>query len=211
MPRTRQDRIAFAVIAVVVLLSLWQVSATVLATAAALWWLLPIAAAVAGLAWAGRGLHRVRAGRARAARLEQLRLPLAQLDVLHPTAFEHAVRDLMIRDGIRARHVGQQGDQAADAIGRDRAGRVFVAQCKHTTVGGKVGVQVMYQVKGTAGPVHGAHVAFVVTNGSFTRDARAWGDRHAVHWVDRRRLQAWAESGASLYEVLQLPSRAIKG
>ncbi|WP_332262401.1 restriction endonuclease [Streptacidiphilus rugosus] len=110
----------------------------------------------------------------------------------------------MIRDGISTRHVGQRGDQAADAIGRDRWGRVYVAQCKHTTVGGRVGSSVMYQIKGTAGPVHGAAFGVLVTNGQVTRDARAWGDLNAVYWLDRERLRLWAEDGLSLQEVLHL-------
>ncbi|AJT70173.1 hypothetical protein T261_8581 [Streptomyces lydicus] len=52
-------------------------------------------------------------------------------------------------------------------------GRI-VLQAKHTNVGGKVGSAVMYQVKGTAGPVHsrGADTAVAVTHGFFTRDAK---------------------------------------
>ncbi|MFJ8210730.1 restriction endonuclease [Streptomyces sp. NPDC096033] len=65
----------------------------------------------------------------------------------------------------------------------------------------------MYEVNGTAGPVHGADHAVVVTNGSFTRDAMAWGDRHGVHWVDRDRLDQWAHEGKALHELLGLPAR----
>lgn len=62
----------------------------------------------------------------------------------------------------------------------------------------------MYAVKGTAGPVHKAAHAVVITNGVFTRDAMAWGERHGVHWVDRDRLQRWARDGAALSELLGL-------
>jgi len=120
--------------------------------------------------------------------------------------FEFALRDLMIRDGCTARQVGRQGDQAADVIAEDpRRGRI-VLQAKHTTVGGKVSSHVMYQVNGTAGPVHGANFAVVVTNGSFTRDAQTWGNKHHVHWIDRDRLRLWAEHGTPLPDLLRLPA-----
>ncbi|MEU5052763.1 restriction endonuclease [Streptomyces sp. NPDC021096] len=155
----------------------------------------------AGVARAARRRAERREG---ARRLQQLRLPLHEVDALSPDRFELAIRDLMIRDGIRARHVGRRGDQAADVIGRAPDGKVIVAQCKHTMFGGRVGSHVMYEVNGTATPVHGADVAVVVTNGGFTRDARLWGDRNGVHWVDRDRLRAWAEEGRTLHQVLGL-------
>jgi restriction system protein len=114
----------------------------------------------------------------------------------------------MIRDGCTARRVGQQGDQAADVIAQHPCQGRIVLQAKHTTVGGKVGSHVMYQVKGTAGPVHGADIGVVVTNGSLTRDAKAWGDKHRLYWVDRERLRQWAEHGTPLNDLLRLPAAA---
>lgn len=179
---------------------------TAAARAAAAWWWLPAilvpAVAVARWYWA------LRTARARAARLAHLRYSLAELDAMDPYRFELAVRDLMIRDGIDARHVGQRGDQAADAIGREMTtGNIVVAQCKHTTVGGKVGSPVMYQIKGTAGPAHKAHHAFVVTNGTLTADARRWGQQHQVGWIDRDRLQGWADRGQRLQQILRWPRK----
>ncbi|WP_030565431.1 restriction endonuclease [Streptomyces aureocirculatus] len=142
------------------------------------------------------------------ARLAALHITLVEFDAMDDRHFEHALRDLLVRDGWSARRVGGSGDQAADVIG-DHAGRGrIVVQAKHTRVGGKVGSSVMYAVKGTAGPAHRADHAVVVTNGSFARDAMAWGDRHAVHWVDRERLRRWAEDGAALHELLDLPARS---
>lgn len=103
--------------------------------------------------------------------------------------FEHALRDLLVRDGWPARRVGG-------------------VQAKHTRAGGKVGSSVMYAVKGAAGPAHKADHAVVVTNGTLTRDAMAWGDRHGVHWVDREKLRRWAENGAALHELLGLSARS---
>ncbi|MFI9588577.1 restriction endonuclease [Streptomyces sp. NPDC052236] len=163
------------------------------------------AAGLAGLVW--RQLQAVRRRRVQAELLAVLRIPLARIDALTDAEFEFALRDLLIRDGWSARRVGQKGDQAADVIGQHvQRGRI-VLQAKHTTVGGKVDSKVMYQVKGTARPVHGADVAVVVTNGGFTRDAKAWGDHHQIHWVDRERLRQWAEDGVPLHDLLRLPVR----
>ncbi|MGP4002880.1 restriction endonuclease [Streptomyces sp. 8N706] len=90
---------------------------------------------------------------------DTLRITLTQFDAMDDQEFEVALRDLLIRDGWSARKVGQPGDQGADVIGQDRQRGRIVVQAKHTKVAGKVGSQVMYQVKGTACPVHGADIA----------------------------------------------------
>ncbi|MEV7006655.1 restriction endonuclease [Streptosporangium sp. NPDC051022] len=156
---------------------------------------------VAITVWARWG---VAALRRRADRLHGVRLTLPTLDVMSHMAFEWAVRDLMVRDGIAARHVGQRGDKAADVIGRDPGGYVIVAQCKHTTTAAKVGARVIYEVNGTAHPVHGADVAVVVTNGSFTRDARRIADDFRIHLIGREELRRWAGGAVSLQGLLGL-------
>ncbi|MFK0115218.1 restriction endonuclease [Streptomyces sp. NPDC090994] len=167
--------------------------------------LLLVVSAGAAVAWR---IRRAVAGRRRdRARLAALRLTLAEVDAMDDRDFEYALRDLLVRDGWPARRVGGGGDQAADVIGDHAVRGRIVVQAKHTRVAGKVGSSVMYAVKGTAGPAHGADHAVVVTNGSFTRDAMAWGDRHGVHWVDRQRLRRWAEDGRALHELLGLPAR----
>ncbi|MFF1872610.1 restriction endonuclease [Kitasatospora herbaricolor] len=174
------------------------------------WPVLALTALTAALAAAAWWLRRRAAARARTRRLATLRLSLPGIDALSDQDFEFVLRDLLVRDGWTARQVGRQGDQAADVIGdHPRLGRIVV-QAKHTTTARKVSSHVMYQVKGTAGPVHHADCAVVVTNGSFTRDARAWGDKHHIHWVDRDRLRAWAEHGIALHDLLHLPARAAR-
>ncbi|MEV4530101.1 restriction endonuclease [Streptosporangium sp. NPDC049304] len=123
---------------------------------------------------------------------------------MNPTDFERATRDLMIRDGIAARHVGQRGDKAADVIGRERGGYVIVVQCKHTTTTAKVGSRVIYEVNGTAAAAHGGDVAVVVTNGSFTRDARQTAADFRIHLLGREELGRWAGGEASLQRLLRL-------
>ncbi|MFI8201593.1 restriction endonuclease [Streptomyces sp. NPDC085937] len=171
------------------------------------WPVLLAFAVLAGALVAWRAAGSIAAGRRTAERLATLCISPAQLDAMDDRAFEEAMRSLLVRDGWRARRVGGRGDQAADVIGEHpRLGRLVI-QAKHTTVGGKVGSRVMYEVKGTAGPVHRARHAIVVTNGTFTRDAMRWGERHEVHWVDRVRLRRWAEDGIALHELLGLTAR----
>ncbi|MFE1546504.1 restriction endonuclease [Streptomyces sp. NPDC058718] len=179
------------------------------------WWpivaVLPVLGCAAGV-W--RAVAATREHAARTRRLSVLRFTLAELDAMDDRQFEFTLRDLLIRDGWSARQVGQQGDQAADVIADHPAYGRLVVQAKHTKVAAKVGSQVMYQVKGTAGPAHRANAAAVVTNGGFTRDAREWGERHAVGWTDRERLRSWAELGVPLHQILRLPAltrRRLRG
>ncbi|MFD9196410.1 restriction endonuclease [Streptomyces phaeochromogenes] len=209
-PRGSGEQAAAAVVACAALWLLARMAMAAWHAATRAWpWLAAFiaAAAVMGM-W--RMLRTARARRVRAQTLARLRLTLAEIDAMDDVAFEFALRDLLIRDGWTAHRVGQQGDQAADVIGQDRQRGRIVLQAKHTKVAGKVGSSVMYQVKGTAGPVHGANIAVVVTNGSFTRDAKAWGERHDVYWVDRDRLRRWAEHGTPLQNLLRLPNRPAR-
>ncbi|MEU9579085.1 restriction endonuclease [Streptomyces chilikensis] len=171
-------------------------------------WPIVLALTVLAGACAAWRVARSTAARRRAAeRLAMLRITLAELDAMDDHAFEEAMKNLLIRDGWQARRVGGRGDQAADVIGdHPHLGRLVV-QAKHTAVGGKVGSRVMYEVKGTSGPVHKADHAVVITNGAFTRDAMKWGDQHKIHWLDRERLRRWAENGTALHELLRLTAR----
>ncbi|MET9779087.1 restriction endonuclease [Streptomyces sp. NPDC006367] len=209
-PRGRRERVAAAIVALAVVTMLAQ-AVTVLWRAVVRGWPFVVAVAMAVLlAVAWWQVRRVRLRQTQAAMVAVLRLSLDRIDSLGDAEFEFVLRDLLIRDGWSARRVGQAGDQAADVIGHHAQRGRIVLQAKHTTVGGKVDSKVMYQVKGTAGPVHKADVAVVVTNGGFTRDAKAWGERHQVHWVDRERLRQWAEDGVPLHTLLRLPARRAR-
>ncbi|MEU2509853.1 restriction endonuclease [Streptomyces sp. NPDC007863] len=205
-PRGTTDILGAAAVVLALTVALAQATAH-LATKAAESWPLPVLAGLAGAAvLAGVRVRDRLRRRADGARTARLRITLPELDAMGDQEFEYALRDLLVRDGWTARKVGGGGDQAADVIGvRPSLGRIVV-QAKHTRVGGKVGSSVMYQVKGTAGPAHGADHAVVVTNGAFTRDAMSWGDRHGVRWVDRDRLHRWAHEGEALHELLGLPA-----
>ncbi|MFJ9106227.1 restriction endonuclease [Streptomyces sp. NPDC102405] len=209
-PRGGKEQAAAAAVACAALWLLAKIATATWQAAVRVWPLLALLAALALGYAAWQFMRAARARKMRAETLARLRITLAQLDAMDDRAFEFALRDLLLRDGWNARQVGRQGDQAADVIGEDRQRGRIVLQAKHTTVAGKVGSSVMYQVKGTAGPVHGADTAVVVTNGSFTRDAKTWGERHQVHWVDRDRLRRWAEHGTPLQDLLRLPNRPAR-
>jgi restriction system protein len=213
MPRIRRpaDRSEWAAATVVAVVAVWLVIRLLQAALdllLAAWWVLAALAGGACVTLWAIGRSRTLAAGAAAARLARLRLTLVELDALSPTEFELAVRDLMIRDGLAAQHVGRRGDQAADVKARDPiTGRTIVVQCKHTTTAGKVGAPVIYQVNGTAGPAHGADLAVVVTNGAFTRDARAQATAFRIALIDRHTLQRWAHHGTGLRELLALDTR----
>ncbi|MFF4484730.1 restriction endonuclease [Streptomyces sp. NPDC001520] len=207
-PRGTGEHIAATVVALAAVTLLLRMARAAQSTVVRGWPLF-LAVAAGGLAYGlWQLLRSARAQRARSDMLARLRITLADIDAMNDKEFEIALRDLLIRDGWAARRVGGKGDQAADVIGdHPQRGRIVV-QAKHTRVGGKMGSSVMYAVKGTAGPVHKADHAVVVTNGGFTRDAMAWGDRHGVHWADREELQRWAENGTALHELLKVSARS---
>ncbi|XVQ06617.1 restriction endonuclease [Spirillospora sp. CA-255316] len=175
------------------------------------WWAIPVLVLGGVVGACGYTQARVLRAGAAARRLATLRFTLAELDQMSPTAFEEAVRDLMIRDGLDARRVGGRGDKAADVIGSHLPSRqTVVVQCKHRTTGRKVDSKVIYEVNGTAGPAHQADIAVVVTNGGFTRDAQQQAETFRIALIGREELDRWANQGAGLDELLVLGSR-IRG
>ncbi|MET8130058.1 restriction endonuclease [Streptomyces sp. NPDC005231] len=69
------------------------------------------------------------------------RYPMTRLDQLHHRDFEHAIRDLMYRDGCTdAAQIGGAGDNGADVKATDPYGRRWVIQCKHRRAGLAVAV-----------------------------------------------------------------------
>ncbi|MGW6202545.1 restriction endonuclease [Streptomyces sp. NPDC055089] len=209
LPRLRRPRgtaevVSAAVVVVAVLVLALRMLVAAAGALAQVWPVLLVLVLLLGAVGAWRLRQASTRRRQEAERVAALRIVLVEFDAMDDRHFEHALRDLLVRDGCTARRVGGAGDQAADVIGdHPQLGRIVV-QAKHTRVGGKVGSPVMYAVKGTAGPVHKAAHAVVITNGTFTRDAMAWGERHGVHWVDRHRLERWARDGAALHELLGL-------
>ncbi|MFE7463364.1 restriction endonuclease [Streptomyces sp. NPDC057499] len=171
------------------------------------WWVLValgVLAASAGGWWLH---HRQQRARWEAARARGLRYGLAQLDALHHSRFEDAVRELMHRDGCRdAIRVGGGGDLGADVKATDPYGRRWVIQCKHRRdglAGSAVGTPDFQVLNGTARQVHGADIAVIVTNGRVTAPAVAFAEQQRLHVVDRHTLGAWAAGSRPLWELLR--------
>ncbi len=136
-----------------------------------------------------------------------LRYAMSQLDALHHREFEHAIRDLMKRDGCTdAVQVGGAGDNGADVKATDPFGRRWVIQCKHRrkgVAGSPVGTPDLHVLNGTARQLHGADVVVLVTNGRFTSGCVPLARSQKLHLVDRNVLGEWAASGRPLWDLLQ--------
>ncbi|MEV7401875.1 restriction endonuclease [Streptomyces sp. NPDC091267] len=170
-------------------------------------WVLPLTllTAVAGaILWF---LPRVRQGLQRQTQAPALRYPMDRLDGLHHREFEHAIRDLMRRDGCRnAVQVGGTGDNGADVKATDPFGRRWVIQCKHRRAGlagAAVGTPDLHVLNGTGRPVHKGDVIVLVTNGRFTKPAADFARSQHLHLVDRHTLAAWAGGSRPLWELLR--------
>lgn len=170
------------------------------------WWVLVLAGVLAAgtaVVWWRQAVQRQRWEVVRA---QGLRYQVAQLDALDHAQFEHAVRDLMFRDGCRdAVRTGGRGDRGADVIATDPAGRRWVIQCKHRrngTAGSAIGTPDLQRLNGTARPIHKADVVVMLTNGRFTRDARPFSKDTRIHLVDRDVLARWAAGSWPLWDLL---------
>ncbi|MEU6988848.1 restriction endonuclease [Streptomyces sp. NPDC046324] len=155
-------------------------------------------------AWAVR---RQRAAQWERVRSQGLRYALTQLDALHHRQFEHAVRDLMHRDGCAdAVQVGGAGDNGADVKATDPFGRRWVIQCKHRRdglAGAAIGTPDLQVLNGTGRPVHEGDVVVLVTNGRFTNPAVEFARDQRLHLVNRAVLAEWAGGSKPLWELLR--------
>ncbi|MFE5664319.1 restriction endonuclease [Streptomyces niveus] len=171
------------------------------------WWILVVIGALAVLAGGGWFYQTRQAARWEAVRVRGLRYGIDQLDALHHTQFEDAVRELMRRDGCpNAVRVGGGGDLGADVKATDPYGRRWVIQCKHRRAGlagSAVGTPDLQVLNGTARQIHGADVAVIVTNGRVTAPAVAFAKQQRLHVVDRHTLAAWASGSRPLWELLR--------
>ncbi|MFF9869918.1 restriction endonuclease [Streptomyces sp. NPDC013953] len=171
------------------------------------WWVLIVIGVLALLAGGAWLHHRQQQTRWEAVRVQGLRYGLTQLDALHHSRFEDAVRDLMRRDGCQdAARVGGGGDLGADVKATDPYGRRWVIQCKHRRnglAGSAVGTPDLQVLNGTARQVHGADVAVIVTNGRVTKPAVAFAKQQHLHVVDRHTLAIWASGSRPLWELLR--------
>ncbi|MGW5213513.1 restriction endonuclease [Streptomyces sp. NPDC004051] len=117
------------------------------------WWVLVVAVLVlllGGLGRLGWWRHRTQRVQWQQVQARALCYGLAQLGALTHRQFEHAIRNLMHRDGrMDAVQVGGRGDLGADVKATDPYGRRWVSQCKHRRNGdrgaavGTPGLQVL--------------------------------------------------------------------
>ncbi|MFJ8660390.1 restriction endonuclease [Streptomyces sp. NPDC093795] len=147
----------------------WMLLMGVVRFVAAHPWVPVVLVLLVGGAVAAWTVQRRRAARWERVRSQGLRYALAQLDTLHHRQFEHAVRDLMRRDGCAdAVQVGGAGDNGADVKATDPYGRRWVIQCKHRKAGlagSAVGTPDLQVLNGTGRPVHKGDVVVLVPNG----------------------------------------------
>lgn len=170
------------------------------------WWVLVVAVLVLLLGGLGWWQHRTQRAQWQRVRTRALRYGLTQLDALTHRQFEHAIRDLMHRDGCAdAAQVGGRGDLGADVKATDPYGRRWVIQCKHRRNGDRgaaVGTPDLQVLNGTGRPVHRADVVVMVTNARITRPGRAFARQQRLHLVDRQVLAQWATGSRPLWELL---------
>ncbi|MGW4551819.1 restriction endonuclease [Streptomyces violaceorubidus] len=170
------------------------------------WWVLVVLGLLALFALAGWAYRQADQMRSAQLRVRGLTYSLGQLDAMHHSAFEDAVRDLLARDGsLDALRCGGRGDLGADVKGHDPLGRLWVIQCKHRRKGldgAAVGTPELQTLNGTGRPVHGGDVVVMVTNGRISVPARDFARQQRLHVVDRRVLEQWARGGRPLWEIL---------
>ncbi|RSS83774.1 restriction endonuclease, partial [Streptomyces sp. WAC02707] len=135
----------------------------------------------------------------------------ARVDGLDHREFEYLIRDLMIRDGAdKVRRVGGAGDNGADVVAVDPAGKRWIIQCKHRKQGlsgAPVGVREFQILNGTGRPVHRGDVIVMVTNGAVTGRARNFAQDQDLHVVDRFLLEDWIETDRPVWELLDMKLR----
>lgn len=170
-------------------------------------WVILVALVIGMAVITGRLYQRRQKAQWEQVRSRGLRYAMSQLDALHHQEFEHAIRDLMKRDGCTdAVQVGGAGDNGADVKATDPFGRRWVIQCKHRRnglAGSPVGTPDLHVLNGTARQLHGADVVVLVTNGRFTSGCAPLATSQKLHLVDRSLLGEWAATGQPLWDLLR--------
>ncbi len=184
------------------LLALWLVLEAV-KWAVRHWWVILLVGIVAAAITTAVKLPKLRRPPA-AANGSISRLAISDADAASPRQFEAMIGALLRRDGLVTRLVGGGNDMAVDVVGTDpHRGWILAVQCKHTTSGRNIAVNVLYQIFGTAAACYDASHQIVVTNGGFTTPAVTWGrdPNHRVHLIDRTLLAQWI-AGRSILDLI---------
>ncbi|WP_123668683.1 restriction endonuclease [Actinocorallia herbida] len=122
---------------------------------------------------------------------------LVDLDGLDHAALTLAVRDLMRRDGCTA-------EAAAHGLfAQTPEGVRLHVRVEGTRSNGGVDAYAVFAARDAAIP--GRRSALVVTNGSYTPQARTQAATLGVHLMDRTLLHRWSTEGRPLTTLLPLP------
>lgn len=113
-------------------------------------------------------------------------LSLPQIGALTPSQFEaYVAYRLFDRHGYYVNNVRDTKDGGVDIIVTDRSGQSAIVQCKRYR--GTVGAPIVRDLYGTM--IHsGVPYAYLVTNSTFSEDARTWAAGKPIELIDGRRL-----------------------
>ncbi len=120
-------------------------------------------------------------------------LSLAQLRELTPSQFEaYVAYRLFERKGYRVDNIRDTKDGGIDILVTDGMGQQAIVQCKRYR--GTVGAPIVRDLYGTM-IHHGAGYAYLVTNSTFSEEARIWAAGKPIELIDGRRLVELSQSG----------------
>jgi restriction system protein len=113
-------------------------------------------------------------------------LSLAQIRELTPSQFEaYVAYRLFARRGYAVDNIRDTKDGGIDILVTDRQGQQAIVQCKRYR--GTVGAPIVRDLYGTM-IHHGAAYAYLVTNSTFSEEARIWAKGKPIELIDGRRL-----------------------
>ena len=111
-------------------------------------------------------------------------LSLAQLRELTPSQFEaYVAYRLFERKGYRVDNIRDTKDGGIDILVTDGMGQQAIVQCKRYR--GTVGAPIVRDLYGTM-IHHGAGYAYLVTNSTFSEEARIWAAGKPIELIDGR-------------------------
>jgi restriction system protein len=113
-------------------------------------------------------------------------LNLQQIRDLTPSQFEaYVAYRLFGRHGYQVNNVRDTKDGGVDIVVTDRWGQSAIVQCKRYR--GTVGAPIVRDLYGTM--IHsGVPYAYLVTNSTFSQEAREWAAGKPIELIDGRRL-----------------------
>lgn len=129
-----------------------------------------------------------------------MRYTIEQLDAMEGHEFEHAVADLLFHNGWRDVEVTQgSGDYGIDILARRKSTR-YAIQCKRYK--SKVGNKAVQEAAAGTDYYH-CDAAAVITNSTFTQQARNQADAAGVRLWDRKYLEDLLENYDEEYDKLE--------